>query len=74
MKFLLLAMLVVLVMSGCATSNGRSAALTKQLLVQTTKAQTAVSQALDSKDQINNLIKENEYYDSKETRLINSLN
>lgn len=70
----LLVILLGVGLSGCASSGGRSTTLIQKLTGQTQFADTSVTQALDAKDQIHKLIKQNEYYDNKEIKLINSLN
>jgi hypothetical protein len=67
-----LVLVILLVVGGCATSGQRSTALTNRLQQQTNLAANKVDEALDAKDQINKLIKENEYYDSKEIKLLNN--
>jgi hypothetical protein len=58
---------------GCATSSQRSTTLTTKLSQQTHTAQNSVNQALDAKDQIHQLLKEDQFYDNKEINLLKHL-
>lgn len=76
MKKINFGVLVILcaLVTGCASSASRSVSLTNKISTQTNLASNSINEALDSKDQIHKLIKQNELYDNKETKLIDIYN
>lgn len=67
---LLISVGVAMVMVGCATSGLRSAPSTALISQHNTQAQGDINSALDAKDKIYQLEKQNQVYDNKEIHLL----